>query len=88
MQILSEQLPGEIRPHRITDLGVSPADDWQEAKLGPDEYFFLGDNRDKSADSRFTSEVMGLGIVSKERIIGRPLFRYWRAGIGYKEGAI
>lgn len=88
MQILSEQLPGEIRPHRITDLGVSPADDWQETKLGPDEYFFLGDNRDKSADSRFTIEVMGLGIVSKKRIVGRPLFRYWRAGIGYKEGAI
>ena len=30
-----------------------------------DRYFFLGDNRDNSADSRY------IGVVSRERLIGR-----------------
>jgi signal peptidase I len=80
--ILLEQLPGEFRPHRIIDLGVTQGDEWPETKLGPDEYFFLGDNRDMSADSRFTSDQRGLGIVQRERITGRALFRYWRQGVG------
>lgn len=88
MRILSEQFPGERHPHHVIDLGTSSADDWQQTQMGADEYFFLGDNRDSSIDSRFAIDMMGLGIVSRKRIIGRPLFRYWRAGIGYKEGAI
>lgn len=40
-------------------------------KLGEDEYAFLGDNRAQSHDSR------NIGLVNKNRIIGRVVFRFW-----------
>lgn len=46
---------------------------WFETKLrlGPDQYFMMGDNRNDSEDSRFW------GPVDAERIRGRALFIYW-----------
>ncbi len=41
---------------------------WQ---LGADEYVVLGDNRNNSSDSH------SWGAISKERIIGKAIFRYW-----------
>jgi len=37
----------------------------------PDSYFGMGDNRDRSLDSRFW------GFIPKEHVIGRPMFIYW-----------
>ena len=42
-------------------------------KLGEDEYFVLGDNRNESADSRETS----VGILKREELIGRAWVRIW-----------
>lgn len=39
--------------------------------LGPDEYFFLGDNRPVSRDSR------AFGPVHADQIVGQVLLRYW-----------
>ena len=42
-----------------------------ELVVPPGQYFVLGDNRDRSQDSRYW------GFVPRENIIGRPLLIYW-----------
>ena len=39
--------------------------------LGPNEYFFMGDNRNNSRDSR------RFGPVQREHVVGEALVRYW-----------
>ena len=39
--------------------------------LGPDEYFMLGDNSERSSDSRFW------GVVPRANLVGRASFAWW-----------
>ena len=39
--------------------------------MPPGNYFFMGDNRDNSEDSRFPAVTGGLGMVPAEYLIGR-----------------
>lgn len=57
----------EIEPAAIEDAGLAV----EEMKLGDDEYFVLGDNRNNSEDSRFAN----IGNIKKEYIIGKAWFR-------------
>jgi signal peptidase I len=85
--LLIEQFPGEAAAHSIRDIGPSQGDDNPETELPAGSYFLLGDNRDQSADSRFEAGPgRGLGIVPREAIVGRFLFRYWRDGEGFGPG--
>lgn len=43
----------------------------EELVLPSDKYFVMGDNRDRSSDSRYW------GFVDRKNIVGRPLFIYW-----------
>jgi signal peptidase I len=83
-----EKFPGEAHEHDIFEFGQAPQDNVPEVKLGPDQYFLLGDNRDNSLDSRFDKSVGGLGVVSRTDIIGQVLFRFWRSGSGLGEGRV
>jgi len=53
----------------ITDNG--PLDYTPEYKIPQNKYFFMGDNRDNSSDSRVMS---GVGFVPKENMIGKVWF--------------
>ena len=49
----------------------SQADYMAPLKLGSDQYFMMGDNRDHSYDSRFW------GPITRDAIEGRAMFIYW-----------
>lgn len=71
---LTEQFPGEAAPHEILDLGPSDVDDFPEVRIPPGFVFVLGDNRDRSADSRVSRAAMGVELLPVGDVKGRPLF--------------
>ena len=76
LPIVRETLPNGVTYDTI-DLGESPGDDFGPVKVTPDHLFLLGDNRDRSADSRFSlgPPENGLGgPVPWENIGGRAEF--------------
>jgi len=74
---LSEQFPGEPGPHEIYDMGYSRGDDMAEQRVAPGHVFVLGDNRDRSADSRFPRSEFGVEQLPIADIRGRALFYLW-----------
>jgi signal peptidase I len=71
---LAEQFPGEKVAHEILDMGASDVDDFPELRVPPGFIFVLGDNRDRSADSRVPRTQMGVDLLPVTDVKGRPLF--------------
>ena len=65
-----EEFPDGFR-HSVLDLGPSFSDDTRALTVPEDHYFFVGDNRDNSQDSRYPSNIGGVGFVPFENLIGR-----------------
>ncbi|MDB5717479.1 MAG: signal peptidase [Sphingomonas bacterium] len=60
------------REYDVIDLGHVAADDTREFRVPAGHYFMLGDNRDRSADSRFPAAADGgTGFVPAENLVGR-----------------
>ncbi|MFC3060616.1 signal peptidase I [Paenirhodobacter populi] len=73
----TETLPGNApgEPGRSHDI-LNISDNWivdntPVFTVPEGQYFFMGDNRDDSEDSRFPQSAGGLGFVPKEYLVGR-----------------
>lgn len=71
-----ETLPNG-QSYTILDAGISTADTTPEYEVPAGRYFLLGDDRDRSADSRFHPRNGGVGFVPEENIVGRVLVIFW-----------
>ncbi|MGB3280190.1 MAG: signal peptidase I [Pseudorhodobacter sp.] len=66
-----ETLPGG-RTHSVLNIDTNGfADNTDVFTVPAGQYFFMGDNRDNSQDSRYGQAVGGVGFVPAENLIGR-----------------
>lgn len=57
--------------HSILNIGTQRTDDTGVYTVPADHFFFMGDNRDNSTDSRVAQAARGVGFVPREDIVGR-----------------
>ncbi|OWY11507.1 signal peptidase I [Thioclava sp. F34-6] len=67
----AETLPNGVTHDILQINNDGPVDNTPVYTVPEGMYFFMGDNRDNSEDSRFPQSVGGLGFVPKENLIGR-----------------
>ena len=65
-----ETLPGG-KTHAVLNIENGFADNTPVFTVPAEEFFFMGDNRDNSMDSRFPRSAGGVGFVPFENLVGR-----------------
>jgi len=65
-----ETLPGGVE-HAILNIGNQGSDNTGVYVVPAGHFFFMGDNRDNSSDSRISQSAGGVGYVPLENLIGR-----------------
>lgn len=74
--------------HTILNIGARPADNTGVFTVPAGQFFFIGDNRDNSVDSRFAQSARGVGFVERKDLVGRAdrvilssagrsMFQFW-----------
>jgi signal peptidase I len=71
-----ETLPGG-RSYEILDQGSGPADETERFVVPAGHYFVMGDNRDDSADSRFTVAEKGVGLLPADNLLGEAQLTFF-----------
>jgi len=72
-----ERLPNGPSYTVIDQVDDGAADDFGPVKVPAGRLFLMGDNRDDSLDSRFSSAEGGIGMVPTEKLIGRAMITFW-----------
>ena len=57
--------------HVVLNVGAQRSDNTSVFRVPEGHYFFMGDNRDNSTDSRFAQVAGGVGFVPYENLVGR-----------------
>ncbi len=84
INVLKETLPNGISYEIYNYLDGSPGDNTKEFVVPENHYFFMGDNRDNSNDSRFWGTVEFNRLVGKAQIIffstedGSTILEFWK----------
>ncbi|HEX8623696.1 MAG TPA: signal peptidase I [Allosphingosinicella sp.] len=71
-----ETLP-DGRSYEVLDQIDGGADDTPVHVVPAGHYFMMGDNRDDSADSRFSLEQRGVGLLPSDHVIGRAMIGFF-----------
>ena len=69
-ELFTETLPNGVQ-HAVLNIGRQRSDDTPVYTVPEGNYFFMGDNRDNSSDSRLPNAAGGVGFVPYENLIGR-----------------
>jgi len=72
-----ETLPGGPAYTVLDQIDTAPGDDFPATRVPGGRLFLMGDNRDDSADSRFSLDDNGVGMVPRENLVGRALVTFW-----------